>query len=664
MDTLRNLSVRTKLFFLITLPVVGLAYFSGIGLKQAASTAESAEAIETLVGIAAANSALVHELQKERGASAGFMSSAGQKFGDVLTKQRRSTDEAINNRQDLINLVDQQKLAPAIVESLKQVDRRLNDLSQIRQRVSSLNIPSAEAIGYYTHNNKILLSIAPKAAAISQDSQITQQIQAYYNFLQGKERAGIERAVLSAVFSLDNFTPDSYKKFIRLVSEQDSYLSVFETFALPDQVNFYQNAMSNNAVSEVKRYRDKAFEHAEFGDFGIEPTTWFAAATGRINQLKQVEDKLSQDILAFSLEQRNQANNEFLFLTIFSLIIIALTVVASIWVISLLTRQVTALSDTVVNSSKNKDLSLRASTHSDDELGQAAYNLNNMFESFSGALDEIGKSSIQLASAAEETSATVDESARSLESQNEQTQLVVTAVEEMPATTQEVARNIASAAEAAQNTQQIAEKSSQVVSNSVDRIHRLASEVQDVGNIMEELHSSSNNIVNVIEVIKSVAEQTNLLALNAAIEAARAGEQGRGFAVVADEVRTLAQRTQDSTSEIESIISNFKNKTEQAFEAIKTGSETAANTAAQTHELVTALEEIGHSVNTITDMATQVATAAEQQVATTAEISQNMTSISDMTQATAAGSVQIRGVAQEQARLANNLQDISTAFTT
>ncbi len=664
MEALKNVSVRTKLLLLISIPVIGLAYFSAMGLKAASTAATNASTIEILVEIADANSNLVHELQKERGASAGFLGSAGKKFGDVLRTQHQTTDNAIQKRQKLLDHFDHSEMDSAVKSGLVQIDRRLQELTSIRQDVLQLTIDLPKAIGYYTQNNKILLDIAPKAASVSHDARVSQQIQAYYNFLQGKERAGIERAVLSSVFVIDQFTPGNFQKFITLLSEQNSFLSVFETFAQSEQVSFYQDAMRDTSVKKVTEYRNRALENAEFGNFGIESTAWFKAATGRINQLKRVEDKLSNDILTFSVNQRDNANNQFTYLLVFFMMVIAVTFSASFWVISLLTRQVTTLTDTVVMSAQNKDLSVRASTHSRDELGTAAISLNNMFQNFSIALDEIGKSSIQLAGAAEETSTTVGESTRSLERQNEQTQMVVAAVEEMSATTQEVARNITNAADAAHNTQAIADKSSLVVNDSVERIHRLAEEVKSVGGIIEELHASSNNIVNVVEVIKSVAEQTNLLALNAAIEAARAGEQGRGFAVVADEVRTLAQRTQNSTSEIESIISNFNTLSERAFEAIKAGSETAASTASQTGELIDALTDIGNSVNTISDMATQVATAAEEQVATTTEISRNMNSISDMTRATASGSVQISAVAQEQAKLANNLQDISTAFIT
>lgn len=664
MTSLKNMSVRTKLFLLVSIPLLGMIYFSALKLVQASAVVNNATKIEQLVKIASANAALVHELQKERGASAGHLDSTGRKFGEILANQRQDTDYALAERQKLVNQYLADLDDPQVRQKTEEVNSYLNELETIRTRVSNLDIPVSEAVAFYTKNNSLLLDIAPQAAKLSTDAKVSQMIQAYYNFLQGKERAGIERAVLSSAFSLNRFKPGEFPKFIALISEQTAYLSTFENFANADQADFYRAAMAHDAVKEVQRFRDKAIEYAEFGSFNEEATAWFSAATRRINQLKNVENQLNGDILRFSTQQRETASSAFTLQIVLSLVIIALTLATAYWIVSLITAQISNLTETVTHSAQQKDLSLRAKVHSHDELGTTATSLNDMLENFSGALDEIGKASVQLASAAEETSTTVEESGQSLEEQRQQTELVVTATDEMNNTSQEVARSINEAAEAASRTRNTAHEGAQVVRHNVGRIQRLADEVQAVGHIIEELHAGNADIVNVIAVIKSVAEQTNLLALNAAIEAARAGEQGRGFAVVADEVRTLAQRTQSSTSEIEAIISNFNALSERAFEAIKASSEMAVDTASQTGDLEQALDDISSDINSISDMATQVATAAEQQVATTGEIARNIENISAMTQTTASGMTQISAVAQEQARMANNLQAISTAFNT
>lgn len=664
MQLIQNLSVRAKLFLLVSLPILGLFYFSFLNLNRALDAAENAERIAQLVEIAAANGALVHELQKERGASAGFLSSGGNNFGDVLAEQRRDTSLAIEKRRmqvdALANTIEDAHIQGAFTE----VAARLARLDQLRTRISRQAIPLSEALGFYTETNALLLSIAPKAAGISTDAKVTQMIQAYYNFLQGKERAGIERAVLSSAFGRDRFVPGRFVQFVTLVSEQNAFFSTFQSFAPPEQLRFYRDVMNDNAVDQVIAYRQTAMEKATEGGFGIEAARWFQAATGRINQLKQVENQLSDDILQFSTAQREAASGEFISVLALSIALTLVTAVAVLWMVSMLAKQVSSLTHTVADSANSKDLTLQAEVLSGDELGCAANSLNEMFRVFASALDEIGKASVQLASAAEETSSTVEASTNSLEEQRLQTDMVVAATEEMSATTQEVARNISAAAEAAERTRRTAAEGGEVVFQNVTRIQDLAEEVQQVGRIIEELHESNANIVNVIEVIKSVAEQTNLLALNAAIEAARAGDQGRGFAVVADEVRTLAQRTQNSTEEIESIISNFNTLSERAFKAIQASTEMAVDTATQTSGLEDALSQINQEVTAISDMATQVATAAEEQVATTAEINRNVETISHMTQATATGAAQIQAVAQEQARMANNLQGISTAFKT
>ncbi len=664
MPIITHLSVRSKLLLLICIPLLGLTFFSLESLNLASEKAANAEVIEQLVTLSSTNGALVHELQKERGATAGFLSPNGSQFGKILVNQREMTNAALNQRLQLLQGLQSSFVDPGVLINLRAVEARLSQLDSYRQRVDDHQIPIKDALDFYTQTNALLLDIAPKAANASQDARISQMLQAYYNFLQAKERAGIERAVLSSVFSLNQFAPGAFQRFITLLSEQNTYFSTFLSFASDEQVNFYRDAMDGNAVKEVERYRQKAMDHAEFGDFNESASEWFKAATARINQLKKIEQRLSEDILIYSGKQKEEASSSYTLLLGFTLFIAALSFGAGYWMVTLISRQVNNITDTVNRSTQNKDLTVRAKAYSHDELGQTAERLNLMFSSFSAAMDDIGKASVQLASAAEETSATIADSGEGIDEQRRQTELVATATEEMSATSQDVARSIAAAADAAARSQATANEGVQAVRDSVERIHKLTAEVQQMGTIIEELHTSSTSIGNVIEVIKSVAEQTNLLALNAAIEAARAGEQGRGFAVVADEVRTLAQRTQDSTTEIEEIISNFNGISERAFHGISVSRELANDTAAQTGGLEQALDNISREITAIADMATQVATAAEQQVSTTTEMAGNMATISDMTQATAAGASQISAVAQEQARMANDLQAISTAYKT
>jgi methyl-accepting chemotaxis protein len=233
---------------------------------------------------------------------------------------------------------------------------------------------------------------------------------------------------------------------------------------------------------------------------------------------------------------------------------------------------------------------------------------------------------------------------------------------QMSATVQEVASNAEQASASADDGNNAATDGNRVVGQTISAISNLASDVQTSADVIETLKGDSENIGTVLDVIKNIAEQTNLLALNAAIEAARAGEQGRGFAVVADEVRTLAQRTQESTTEIEGLVEALQSGAQQAVDVMGNSRDQAENTVSQARLAGESLDAITQSVETIVNMNTQIASAAEEQSATTEEINRSVINIQDIAEQTAAGAVQTAASSTELNNLGEQMRGLVAKF--
>ncbi len=310
------------------------------------------------------------------------------------------------------------------------------------------------------------------------------------------------------------------------------------------------------------------------------------------------------------------------------------------------------------------DLTMRLDEDGKDEVAMLAVAFNRFSEKVRQTVSQVAGSTAQLAAAAEELDVITRETTEGVMQQQNETEQVATAMNEMTATVQEVARHAGEASSLAQSANDESVTGKDIVNQTTAVINKLAGEIEQSSTVINELESDSENIGSVLDVIKGIAEQTNLLALNAAIEAARAGEQGRGFAVVADEVRTLASRTQQSTEEIQNMIERLQQNSRLAVEVMQTSKEGASASVDKANEATASLIAITEAVTNISDMNIQIATAAEEQSSVSEEINRNISNINEVVIRTAEGTGQISEASSELAKLSSELQQLVSQFKT
>jgi methyl-accepting chemotaxis protein len=316
----------------------------------------------------------------------------------------------------------------------------------------------------------------------------------------------------------------------------------------------------------------------------------------------------------------------------------------------------------MLNIVASGDLSMKLDETGKDEFAQLSKNCNSLIDNLRNLIESIVNRSAQLAAAAEQTSAVTAQSTSAIEEQRNQLEQAASATTEMSSTSQSVLSSANDALGEIKHADDEAERVKRISAVGRETIEQLAEEVESAAQVINQLQQDSASIGGILDVIRGIAEQTNLLALNAAIEAARAGEQGRGFAVVADEVRTLASRTQESTSEIQTMIEALQMGAGKAVTVMDAGKSKATDCVNQSEEADKALEVITHAVHEAFDRSSQIATAAEEQSVVAHEISENLESIVTIAEETTAGSQQTATSSSEVARLAEELQQSVQEF--
>lgn len=663
---LKDLRIRSKLMAMIMLPVAGIIYFFGTGLLEKSATASEMEKLQEMVELGVKASSMVHELQKERGMTAGYLGSKGVKFANELPSQRKATDGRRTEMEEYARSIDMSELDPGFVRSFQEGLSSLGRIAEIRSKIDGLSISGGEAIGYYNKTNGQFLTANAVVSVASDNAAIKDLAVAYANFVKGKERAGIERAVLTNTFYNDKFSPGAYGKFSRLVAEQDSYTDVFVTSSSDELVSFYETKLSGKAVDEVNRMRKIANEKSASGGFGVDGGHWFAQSTARINLLKEVEDKVSGRLLSTMAKLNSTASTGFwLFLTL----AISITAITGFlfWtftqgIVNPLRDVVTAseeMSDEfdklagVLNAIANDDLTKTverteihvAENDSSDEIGGLSQAISKTLDARERVVESVEHMSANLrlmvsrlkqsAEGLKDTSNTMTEGAERMadgaRQQSDQTTQVSSAVEEMTATIIETSKNASEVSQVALSAAETAGTGSEVVSQTITGMRRISDAVNSSAETIGKLAHSADQIGEITSVIDDIADQTNLLALNAAIEAARAGEQGRGFAVVADEVRKLAERTTKATAEISEMIRGIQKETAEAVDAMNGGASEVETGRELADKAGDALQQILSMNQRVTDMINQIASAAEQQSTASEQIAGSVEQIASVT---------------------------------
>ena len=338
-----------------------------------------------------------------------------------------------------------------------------------------------------------------------------------------------------------------------------------------------------------------------------------------------------QSLTAIADSEQSSITLSFVLFSIITIILIGFTV----FIIRSIMEPVTRLTMVISQIERNKDLTIRCDANADDEISQVAKHFNTMLDSFQRLIEEVIESVESMTHSCSELSLNAIKASEGVGQQLNETDMVATAVTEMGATIDEIAKNTELAAERAGNTYNNALKGQSGVEQTIDKIQCLVQQLNSSSKVVGELEKDSKTIGTVLDVIRGIAEQTNLLALNAAIEAARAGEQGRGFAVVADEVRSLAMRTQESTEEIARIIETLQARTRSIVELMTATEKQGGESAEQAASAGSLLQQINLDVTNIMDMSTQIATAIEEQSMVASEVNKNVVIIRDIAQESA-----------------------------
>lgn len=576
-----------------------------------------------------------------------YEAAADAAFAESYNAQLNVLQGLVGKALDTLTRAENQQALKALQTTIVAYDQKVKRLIAADQSTTDALKPLTALSDKYAQTFAGMLEGTTTSALASADGGRVRELRTVADLRNGMTTF---RLMLRRYIAVPN---DVNKKL--LMETIDSFLSDISKArtSLPTALS----SQLEEAHSGMRRYREVLVEVA--GLFEQKQNM-----REQVDQESKAMDKIMSGLM--DTQQRlahEDQHSAFIQMAVLTALALVIGLLASV----VISRQITAPLALTVDLARRiakGDLTVQARSARKDELGDLQNAMQEMAQNLNTLVQGIGNGVTQISTSAEKLSAMSEQTSAGVRQQKSEVDQVATAMHEMASTVQEVARNTTDASAAATLADQQARHGSTVVKQATVQISELAMAIEELGGAMNVLTQDSEQIGKVIDVIKAVAEQTNLLALNAAIEAARAGEQGRGFAVVADEVRSLAQRTQDSTKEIEALIVTLQQGTQAAATLMTSSRERTLDTVVLAQKAELAITEINQSIGTIQEMSLQISAAAEQQSAVADEINRSIVSVRDVADQSAVASEESAAATIELASLGQDLQRMTAHFRT
>ncbi|ETF06945.1 chemotaxis protein [Pseudomonas moraviensis R28-S] len=576
-----------------------------------------------------------------------YEAAADAAFAESYNAQLNVLQGLVGKALDTLTRAENQQALKALQTTIVAYDQKVKRLIAADQSTTDALKPLTALSDKYAQTFASMLEGTTTSALASADGERVRELRTVADLRNGMTTF---RLMLRRYIAVPN---DVNKKL--LMETIDTFLSDISKArtSLPTALS----SQLEEAHAGMRRYREVLVEVA--GLFEQKQNM-----REQVDQESKTMDKIMSGLM--DTQQRlahEDQHSAFIQMAVLTALALVIGLLASV----VISRQITAPLALTVDLARRiakGDLTVQARSARKDELGDLQNAMQEMAQNLNTLVQGIGNGVTQISTSAEKLSAMSEQTSAGVRQQKSEVDQVATAMHEMASTVQEVARNTTDASAAATLADQQARHGSTVVKQATVQISELAMAIEELGGAMNVLTQDSEQIGKVIDVIKAVAEQTNLLALNAAIEAARAGEQGRGFAVVADEVRSLAQRTQDSTKEIEALIVTLQQGTQAAATLMTSSRERTLDTVVLAQKAELAITEINQSIGTIQEMSLQISAAAEQQSAVADEINRSIVSVRDVADQSAVASEESAAATIELASLGQDLQRMTAHFRT